>query len=406
MSNTATIDAPDASAVNAANDTFKSVSSFEFEPAEQEFKEAPKPEPAKEEIVVEKPKETPDPKKGKLDKVGGIKKPEADKPETGAIVDPTKPKGDKEENMAVLRKTKEEYERLKPEYEKLKPEYETTKAELAKLKAMGLNDEERKEFQRMREVGAVEAVRNSKEFQEKIMAPIQKKIAGIKSVAANAKLNPQQTSALLDACDIEDEFQRNKAIRGIVKGAGEEDDLDLDDYQALADSAIASARDLQENLYPKHDEALSKAQEVQMAARSRQQQESQQMTQKQQQELAAAHKEVWNILSSDKLKPILDEKDFSIEGITMSDAMQNATPADNPTDRAFEVQAAAAMPFLIEYANRALAKAAKLEFATQKRSGSSPDRHDGATKPQDLGKEKPVSADEVFKAKNLNFMAG
>lgn len=335
-------------------------------------------------------------KKSALDKVGGIKKPEIPKEEV-KVEEPAKTvvKNDKEENWAFMRKKVEDAEKelstVKPELERLKPEYETTKAELAKMKALGLTETERNEFKLYREMHAVEAVKNSKDFKEKIMGPIQAKIGKIKSVSSNAKLQPQQASALLDACDIEDEFQRNKAIRSIVRG----EDLEPEDYQALADSAISAARDLQETLYPKHDEALGRAEEVQLAARAREQQQGQQATQKQQQEDKRAHEEVWNILSTDKLKLVLDEQDLSIDGITMADAMKGAEAAASPQDRAFEVQAAAALPFIVEYANRALAKVAALEQANKIRNGVVPSRRDGATKEQKIG-EKPITAEEAF----------
>ncbi len=360
---------------------------------------------------VEKPKDnaaidSAGKKKGPLDKIGAVKTPVE---EVAAPVIDTKAKPPtKEENLAILRERAEKAERelgtLKPAYEKyekeLKPAYETTAAELAALKAKGLNEEERNEFSRLREMNAVEAVKRSAEFQQKILAPIQKKVANIQSKAANAKLNPQATSALMDACDIEDDWQRAKAIRGIFQG----EELEPEDYKTLADSVIATANDLNENWYPKHDEALAKAEEVQVAARARQAQQGQEMSQKQEADMKKAHEEVYSMLSTDSLKPVFEDHELVVEGTTLAEALKNPAKASTPQEMAAQEQLAAAAPFLIQYANKALQKLADIERANKARNGASTSRTDGGTKPQIVDGEKPLTAEEVFQGRGKNYL--
>jgi len=328
-------------------------------------------------------------KKGPLEKLGAIKKPEV-APEGGALPQ-VQPGPTKEDNIAILRKSHEELNKLRPEYEKLKNEYGTTTEELKKLKALGLNEQERTEFVRYREMNAVEAVRASQDFQAKIMKPINSLIDKIKAVGENAQLDDAQKSALGDACDIADEWKRNKAIRSIVRG----DKLEPEDYQALADAAISASKDLNETWYPKHDELLQNAYEVQMAARNKEQVQQREMSQKEIMEQKKAHDEVFSTLSGEALKPIFEDADLSVEGMTINDALQNLEPASTPHEKAYRELIAAAAPFILEYANRALAKAAQAEAALRKMGSVAPSRNDGNTKPMATG-EKQATAEDVF----------
>lgn len=395
MSDSLLIDSP------PANDSAASVFKRET-PFDGAHPEPPAKVEAAPVLAPEKPA-TPPPavKKGPLDKMGKITKPEPSKEEP--VVAPIKT-DDKEKNWNLLRERAEKAEKelntIKPEYEKIKPAYETTRQEFEALKAQGLNDDERKEFARLREMNAVEMVRNSQDYKDKLETPIQKRIGRIELVAKNAKLSPQATSALIDAIDISDEFEREDAIRSIVKG----EDLEPEKYQALASAAVATALDLNDNWYPKVDDVEKRALEVQNAARAKQGQAQQEMSTKQKAELEKAHNDVYQQLSGESLKPLFDEPDLSVEGTTLADAMKNPAKASSPQEMAAQEQLSAAAPFMIEHINRLLKKVFDLEQANKMRNGAAPNRNDGKTKTQDPAKEQQLDAKEVFQGKGANFL--
>lgn len=391
------LDSPPVTAPDAATDVFKNSGSFDGTQApapENRTQPLAKDPPAKVEAKIEPTNKTP------LQKMGAIKKPEPEKVAEPVIEKNSGPT--KEENFKLLRERAEKAEKelgvIKPEFEKIKPAYETTRQEFEALKAKGLNEEERQEFARLREMNAVEIMRQSPQYQEKLAVPIQKRINRIELVAKNAKLSPQSTSALIDAVDILDEFEREDAIRAIVKG----EDLEPEKYQALASAAVSTALDLNDNWYPKVDAAEKQALDVQTAARTREQQQATEMSTKQQAELKKAHDEVYTQLG-ESLKPLFDEPDLAVEGTTLSEAMKNPAKASSPQEMAAQEQLAAAAPFMVELINRVLKKNFDLEQANKLRNGSAPNRTDGKTKIQD-NKEAPLDAKEVFQGRGQNFM--
>lgn len=394
MSDSLLIDSPPAN--DSAASVFKRETPFDGAHSEPAKVETP---PV---LAPEKPA-TPPPavKKGPLDKMGKINKPEPPKEEP--VVPPVKV-DDKEKNWNLLRERAEKAEKelntIKPEYEKIKPAYETTRQEFEALKAKGLNEEERSEFARLREMNAVEMVRNSIEYRKKLQIPAQKQFDRIQAVAKNANLKGQALAALNEAVEIPDDFQRAKAIRAIVKG----EDLEPEDYQELANIAVTAANDLMTNWYPKMDEVEAQALEVQNAARAKQGQAQQEMSTKQKAELDKAHQDVYSQLSGESLKPLFDEPDLSVEGTTLADAMKNPAKAGSPQEMAAQEQLAAAAPFMIEHINRLLKKVFDLEQANKMRNGSAPNRNDGKTKTQDPAKEQQLDAKEVFQGKGMNFM--
>ncbi len=332
-----------------------------------------------------KPGEEPKRKSG-LEKVGGIKKPETP-PEN---LPPAKPSA--EDNMKILRQAKEEWDKVKPEYEKTKTEYEATKQELAKLKAMGLTPQEREEFSRYRDLHAVEAVRSSAEFKNTVVAPIQARVAKIKQQAVNAKLDGAATAELLDACDIEDEYQRNKAIRNAFSKA----ELELEDFQTLSGIAAAAAKELQEVYYPKEDKIIAQAREIETAKRQQDSLQSSQSLKKQQEDFQKEQQRVYDILANDKLKLLMDDTDLSMDGMTLAEAMKNAAPAQTMEDRVFEVSSAAAMPFVIQWANKILAENHQLKQATRLRNGAAPRGGDGLPPKAAGDAGQGPTAEEVF----------
>ena len=320
-------------------------------------------------------------KKSGLDRVGAAKNPEvakvaAEEPEVAKGVAKPAAKGSVEENLRVLGRAKEEWDKAKPEFEKTKTELASVRKEYEELKSIGLNEKERAEYVRYRDLNAKEAVRQSEEFKNEIMAPIQKNIGKINSASQNATLSEDAHRQMLLACDIPDEWQRNKAIRAAIATA----DLEMDDVKTLSDIVIASAKELNEVWYPKEDEKMAKAAEIEAAAKERDQNQYKEFQGKQKAEFENEHKSVLNILSTDKLKQLVEDPTLVIEGVSMIDAMKGAAQATTMRDRAFEVHAAAALPFVVEDRNRWRAKYDELEKANHLRNGSAPSRSDGQPK--------------------------
>ncbi len=377
------IEAPNAADVHAAQAAFNP-ESVASKPVPVEKPEAP--------AVTEPVK--PEPKKTALDKLGTIKKPEPAKVD---LVIPEKTTGNpNENNVKILRQAKEELDRLKPEYEKTKGEFEKTRAELTaereeltKLKALGLNEKEREEYSRYRDLHAVDAVQSSDQFQKNILQPIQYRRNKLKSIAKNAGL-PED--ALIDHADIADDFQRNKAIRASLQSA---QDLDAAEINDLVGKAIAIADDLNEKWYPKMDEVLANAGEIEKAARQHEQGQHQEMTKKQQAEFQKEHEGMYARFKNEILAPIFNDTDLSIEGTTLDEALKNSRPGTTPQERAAEVHALASYPFLIHKINRLLQEKSVLENANKIRNGSAPSRSDGQTR-QVTGRDETLKAEEVF----------
>lgn len=355
--------------------------------------DTPKDAPKTEEVKPDSPK-----KQSAADKLR-LKKPEAPKEEEKAEqkAQEVPPVDKKEENIRNLRKAKEEWDRVKPEFEKLKGDYtakETelaaTREELAKLKALGLNEQEREEYRRYKDLHAVEAVRNSEEFKKAVSMPIEAHKQAVHSIAQGAKLDQMAFSSLLDAMDIQDKYARNRAIRGIMSNA----DLDSDTYRDYTDDLCRIASDLNERLYPKEDELVGKAQEIELAAKEREKNQSEEAKSKEMAEFTKERDGLASQLKSDNLKTIFEDTDLSIDGTTIHDAIKDAAIADDAQGRAYQALAGQMMPFVVAWAQKWIDKAHALERANAVRNKSAPSLGDGAPK-RDGGKAE-LNIQDVF----------
>lgn len=410
-----TLEAPPQS----AHDVFKSVESFETSTPRQIENPTPAPESKPDATTADKPApdagsqeliDKPDAmkktgeKKSALDKVGQVKKPEAEKPAE------QKPNGTPESkpvDMGNARQLREAYDKQKtefaalkaeldkvrPDYEQIKKDFDLTREELTKLKAMNLNEDERKRFDGLREMHARYELESSTEYQQKVMAPIQMRIAKIDKVATEAKLDPAATVALKDAMDIPDELDRNREIRRIFKAV---EGMEPDDFSDFYSSMTAVGKELNEQLYPQMEAKLRSAVEIEQAARLRDKEQAEQKTTAEKAEFQKEHAYVHKLLSEESLKPLLEETDLAIDGVTLADAMKGAEAADNSRDRAYQAHAGAALPFVIQYTNKLLQELHELKTANKIRNGSAPSRNDALSK---AGEDRPaLSAKEVFQS--------
>ena len=373
---------------------------FVSEPVVQNMQAEKKSEPIVEESKDEKTSDaqnTEEKKPSKLDKIK-LNKPKDE--EAKAENPEPKKRPTQEENIKILRQAKEELDKLKPEYEKYRTDLETkdkelltTKEELAKLKALGLNEQERQEYQKYRDLHAVEAVKNSEDFKAKIEAPIKAKVDWISTIAQRANFDETTKSALYNAVDIPDKLDRQKAIREIFKNA----DLDIDDFQTYTGEVITAANELNEVLYPKMDETLTKAQEIELAAREKEKGQAEQVSAKEKEEFTKEHTELVDQLSKDHLRMLLEDTDLNLDGTTMAEAMKNAAPASDPKERAWQAIAGSTLPFVVAWAQKILNENHSLKKANNIRNKVSPSiGGDGVSKAHNQGVE-AMSADEVFK---------
>lgn len=358
--------------------------------------EPPEQKPEALEAKSEEPKQE-EKKPSKLDRLK-LEKPKDEDKKPEAKTEEPKRKPTQEENIKILRQAKEELDKLKPEYEKYRTDLETkdkelltTKEELAKLKALGLNEQERQEYQKYRDLHAVEAVKNSEDFKNHIEAPIKAKVDWISTIADRSKLDDTMKSALYNAVDIPDKLDRQKAIREIFKNA----DLDIDDFQTYSNEVIAAANELNENLYPKMDETLGKAQEIELAAKEKERNQAELMSAKEKEEFSKEHTELVDQLSKDHLRVLLDDTNLSIDGTSMAEAMKNATPATDPKEKAWQAIAGSALPFVVQWAQGILNENHKLKTANNIRNKVSPSLgRDGIAKTPDQKHE--ISVQEAF----------
>lgn len=404
----------------SANDVFHSESSFErpgteSPPSQQQPEQKKAPETAKPEAkpYADKPEAAPDGKKddkgkSKLDKLSGVKKPEEKKEEEatpGAEQPPEKPVDTA--NMRQLReaynKSKEDAAALRAELEKIRPDFEKvadlrkeldgSREELAKLKAMNLNDEERTSYTKLRELHALSELRESAKFQTEFVQPIQGQGRRLEAVAKGANLSPAAFEALKNAMDITSELDRKREIRRILKEAPELPPEDFTDYYT---EAVSVGDKLNNDIYPKMEAAEKHALEIEQAARTKGKQEAEQKAVSEKETFQKERDYVKGLLKDEKLKLLFEDTNLSIDGVTLSEAMDQVEPADNPRDRAYEVQAGAALPFIIEWSNGLLAKIHELENANRVRNGSAPKRGDSVEKPTN-GQDQQADINKVFK---------
>jgi len=336
-------------------------------------------------------------KPSKLDKVK-LNKPKDEEPKAEPKPEEPKKKPTQEENIRILRQAKEELDKLKPEYEKFRTDFDakdkellTTKEELAKLKALGLNEQERQEYQKYRDLHAVEAVKNSEDFKAHIEAPIKAKVDWISTIAGRANLDETTKAALYNAVDIPDKLDRQKAIREIFKNA----DLDIDDFQTYTSEVISASNELNEVLYPKMDNTLAKAQEIELAAREKEKTQAEQSSAKEMEEFSKEHNDLVEQLSKENLRVLLDDTSLSIDGTSMAEAMKSATPASDPKEKAWQAIAGSALPFVVQWAQNILNENHQLKQANNIRNKVSPSLgKDGMAKTAD--QKRNIDITEAF----------
>ncbi len=359
-----------------------------------ETKETPTEAPKQ----IQNPKSPDGDKKGPrgLEKLSSIKKPDAkeepkqDPKTTEADPDANKPLTNEERRrFGELRKIEDQWKEYN---EKQKPEFEKLRTEHDQLKARQLKDDERQRLERYEQIHAEDVLINSPDFQRNITMPIKNLGSKIMAAAKNAGLDPDAQSRLLDAADEPDDFKRNKAMRAILATSS----LEEPDVEALFQGASSAAQKLHDEWYPKEAQMRADARNKSLVERNRQSEESKLKEIQQKEAFQKSQNEVLDILSKDKLKELFDNKDLVIDGVHMADAMKQAQPSDDPNDRAFEVMAAAGLPYAIEEINRLYAKVADLEKGHTQANGAKPKLSSGLSPTPPKDESQKLKFEDVF----------
>ena len=340
--------------------------------------------------------------KSKIDALGKINKPEEKKVEqTTNGKEPAK-----EPNPDNLKEFRQQYdltkkerdelkaelEKVKPDYEKIRKEFDLTKEELNKLKALNLNGEERQRFDSLRQQHALVELRESKDFKEKILAPIQQRLGKIEAAVSEAKLSPTGAEALKNAMDIQNEFSRDREIRRIFS---EVEGITPEDLSLFVSSMSTVGRELNEQFYPRMEQAEAQASEIEKASRQNSKQQAEQAKMKEEQEYKRESEALTKELGDGAFKVLLDDPELSIDGVTFADALKDAELPANARERAYHAKTAQATPFLIQFINKLWSENHSLKSANKARNGASPSLTDGVVKDQAAANAGP-SIEEAF----------
>lgn len=347
-------------------------------------------------------------KKSALEKIGKVAKPEAakapDKDANGKTVE-EKPvdagntrqlREAYEKQKADMAALRAELDKVRPDAEKLvelRAELDGSREELAKLKALNLNDEERKEYGSLREMHALDVLRSSPEFEKNYLAPARMQVAKIESAAKQANLSADATESLKNAMDIQDEFARDTEIERILTAA----ELAPNIHNRFLNAMSAVGRELQEKLYPAMEAKEREAFNIQQAARLREKQQGEQKSTAEKAEYLKEYGEVRKMLTEETLRPLMEDTELSVEGTTLAEAIENAEPATTPREKAAQAQVFAAAPFMVMKINKLLQKVHELEQGNKIRNGASPSRADALVKTPN-NQHAPLDANTVFKS--------
>lgn len=351
------------------------------------------------------------PKKGRLEKLGKVEVPEEAKDEVKKDPSQTS-EADQNQNQEQQIKPEQQtrWKELRAKEERLEkeviPELEKTKAEIARLQSLIVDEKAKEKLSNLEQRYAEDLVRDSEEYKKNVAEPYQRQMGLINLVAKNAGLNEAQAEALLRATDLQDPFQRSKAMRNIIsqgilldengrpqvvevedEATGEKTKkyapLPQEDIANYLAHATAASNKLHEDIYPKDAEAMAKAKEISTAYKGKESQQSVLQREADQKAFNESLADVSKTLSTANLKPLFDDADLKIEGVTISQAFEGAKPAEEGDyqGRAYQALAGEALPFVVEALNKAKRELKEVKGSISARNGARPKTTDGTTPP-------------------------
>ena len=195
------------------------------------------------------------------------------------------------------------------------------------------------ELNELRQFRAGYDIQNTPEYAEAVAKPYQTQVSRIQEVADYAGVD---MSKLMDAANEPNTLRRAKAIRDVLSTS----EADMDE-QAI-NIAVRAADTLHSEVYPKDLELRNKAEEIQRGLKGRSEIESVKQREAREQAFKQASTEMFDTLKA-RLGPlkIFDDADAAkaVQGATLAD------PVENPMLAAFQAQAAAVTPMLVQQIN-------------------------------------------------------
>ncbi len=316
------------------------------------------------------------PKKG-LDALPGEeveeKKEEAKKEEPAveeAEVDTSKWQKPQREAFAAMRSEKkralEQAKEAQIRYEKLQKEHEA-------LKATPRDSEETvKKLAELETWKRAQDLKSTPEWKSSVETPIQQSLGLLERIAGHAKIDAE---ALIDATDEPIQFERILAIRKVFEAAEE----------PVPDTLITAAVNEADKLHPLYEKAAKMEHEAEQTLNSLNHRTEQQKAAAAKAEEAAYlkhHDHIYDQMAK-KLPSIFSNPEIAEE-------IKSARPASDPADKAFQAQAAAALPTIVKELLAAREEVKKERAAKLALLNTRP-----GVKPSSTPAQKPPSDDDV-----------
>lgn len=274
------------------------------------------------------------PKKG-LDALPGEavdeKKEEAKKEEPAAEeveVDTSKWAKPQQQAFAAMRaetkRAKEQAKEAQIRYEKLQKEHES-------LKATPRDSEETaKKLAELETWKRAQDLKSTPEWKSSVETPIQQSLGMLERIAGHAGIDAK---ALIDATDEPIQFERILAIRKVFEAAEE----------PVSDTLITAAVNEADKLHPLYEKASKMQQDAEQTLNSIHHQTEQQRA------AAAKEEEAAYLKHHDHIYDQMAKKLPSIfSNAEVAEEIKSARPATDPADKAFQAQAAAALPTIVK----------------------------------------------------------
>lgn len=316
------------------------------------------------------------PKKG-LDALPGEeveeKKEEAKKEEPAveeAEVDTSKWQKPQREAFAAMRsetkRAKEQAKDAQIRYEKLQKEYEAFKATPRD------SEETSKKLAELETWKRAHDLKSTPEWVSAVDTPIQQSLSLLERIAGHAKIDAK---ALIDATDEPIQFERILAIRKVFEAAEE----------PVPDTLITAAVNEADKLHPLYEKAAKMEKEAEQTLNSLNHQTEQQKA------AAAKAEETAYLKHHDHIYDQMVKKLPSIFGNPeVAEEIKSARPATDPADKAFQAQAAAALPTIVKELFAAREEVKKERAAKLALLNTRP-----GVKPSSTPVQKPASPEDV-----------
>jgi hypothetical protein len=328
------------------------------------------PKPADAKPADEKPKKGLDALPGEaVEEKKEEVKPEAKTPDEPEV-DTSKWAKPQQQAFAAMRADKKRAEETardaQTRYDKLQKEYEAFKATPKD------SEETAKKLAELETWKRAHDLKSTPEWVSAVDTPIQQSLSLLERIAGHAKIDAK---ALIDATDEPIQFERILAIRKVFEAAEE----------PVPDTLITAAVNEADKLHPLYEKAAKMEKEAEQTLNSLNHQTEQQKAAAAKAEEAAYlkhHDHIYGQMAA-KLPSIFSNSEVAEE-------IKSARPATDPADKAFQAQAAAALPTIVKELLAAREEVKKERAAKLALLNTRP-----GVKPSSVPIQKPQSDDDV-----------